>query len=93
MHAARKGRRREWQSRRLLEAQGFYVCRAGGSLGLWDLVAIGPNGFAVCQVKSNRPPSPAERAALAAFPCPANCERLIHVWHDHKRGGPRVTVL
>lgn len=91
-NASRKGRRSEWKSRDLFEAAGYYVCRAGGSLGMWDLIAIGPDKVVVCQVKSNRPPRPAERALLAAFPCPPNCERVVHVWHDRERA-PRITVM
>ncbi len=44
------------------------------------------------QVKSNRPPAPAERETLALFTCPANCKRLIHVWHD-REPLPRVVEL
>lgn len=85
MNTAAKGRRNEHRSRRLLEVAGYVVTRAAGSMGDWDLVGIGPTDFVLVQVKSNRPPSPAERETLAAFTCPPNCKRLIHVWHDRQR--------
>ena len=76
----------------MLESDGYAVTRAAGSLGLWDLVGIGPAGTVVVQVKTNRPPSPAERSALAAFECPSNCRRLVHVWKDRARA-PVVTEV
>lgn len=92
MNAKRKGSRNEHRSKRLLEASGYAVTRAAASFGAWDLVAVSATDVCLVQVKSNRPPSPAEREALALFPCPANCRRLIHVWVDQERL-PRVTVL
>lgn len=81
-NAKAKGNRREAQSRQLLEQAGYNVTRAAGSLGAWDLVAIGSADVLLVQVKSNRPPRPAERAELRAFRCPRNCRRVIHVWRD-----------
>lgn len=37
-----KGSRRERQAKKELEAQGYMVIKAGGSLGLFDLIAIPP---------------------------------------------------
>jgi hypothetical protein len=37
------------------------------------------------QVKSGCWPSPAERAALAAVPCPANVRKEMHRWDRHAR--------
>ncbi len=92
MNAKRKGTRNEHRSRRLLETAGYCVTRAAGSLGAWDLVGIGPTDVVLLQVKSNRSPSPAERETLAAFACPSNCKRLVHVWHDRQRW-PEVREL
>jgi Holliday junction resolvase len=72
MNAKRKGTRNEHKSRRLLETAGYCVTRAAGSLGAWDLVGIGPTDVVLLQVKSNRPPAPAEREALKLFPCPTS---------------------
>ena len=85
MNTASKGRRNEHRSRALLESEGYQVTRAAGSKGAWDLVGVSAAGFVLLQVKSNRSPSPAERQALALFPCPPNCRRLIHVWRDRQR--------
>jgi hypothetical protein len=92
LNAKRKGSRNERRSRDLLEAAGYCVTRAAGSMGAWDLVGVGSTDVVLVQCKSNRPPSPAERETLAAFRCPPNCRRLIHVWHDRERM-PRVTEL
>jgi Holliday junction resolvase len=92
IRAKAKGTRNEQRSRTLLEASGYAVTRAAGSLGAWDLIGIGPTDLVLVQVKSNRAPSPAEREGLARFPCPVNCKRLIHVWFDRQRV-PVVTEL
>jgi Holliday junction resolvase len=92
MNCGAKGRRNEWRSRKLLEAAGYSVTRAAGSLGSWDLIGVSASDFILVQVKSNRSPSPAEREALRDFTAPTNCKRLIHVWRDRERL-PRVTEL
>lgn len=92
MNPKRTGTRNEHRCRRLLETAGYAVTRAAGSLGAWDLVGIGPADVVVVQVKSNRPPAPAERETPAGFSCPSNCKRLVHVRHDRQRW-PLVTEL
>lgn len=82
MDTSRKGRRREYQSRRYLEAQGYTVIRSAASLGRFDLVAVGPADVLLVQVKANRWPSARELAELRALPTPANCRRLVHRWRD-----------
>jgi hypothetical protein len=63
MNPTAKGVRREYQARRILELAGYYGVQAGGSLGLWDLAALGPAGvrLARARVKSDGKPRPAER--------------------------------
>ena len=85
MNTASKGRRNEHRSRRLLEAAGYTVTRAAGSLGVWDLVAIGSTDIALCQVKSNAWPGAAEMEALKAFPAPPNARKLVHRWRDRQQ--------
>jgi len=92
MNAKRKGNRQEHRSKALLEAAGYRVIRSAASLSEWDLIGIGPTDVVLLQVKSNRAPSPAEREALGLFPCPPNCKKLIHVFHDRQRW-PVVTEL
>ena len=92
IQAKRKGARNEHRSRRLLEAAGYCVTRAAGSLGAWGLVGVSATDTVLVQVKSNRAPSPVERETLAGFACPANCKRLIHVWRDRQKW-PEVMEL
>jgi len=101
MNAKRKGWRREDQARKQLEKEGYYVTRSGGSLGLWDLVAIrrdaalrlaGPTFlFRLVQVKSNRPPSRKEMERLRRFTVSPMVSREVWIYHDRKP--VRVEVL
>lgn len=67
-----KGNRRERQAKKSLEEQGYLVTKAGGSLGIWDLVGLKVEGLArdgyyvACciQVKSNRMPGKEEMKRL-----------------------------
>lgn len=63
-----KGARSELKVRDQLLADGWYVTKAGGSLGLWDLIAIHPDGpTRLVQVKTNRRPRSQEHAKLMEF--------------------------
>lgn len=77
----RKGQR-ENRSMALLKAAGYRCTRSAASLGEWDIVGIGPDGFVLCQVKTRDWPGAEEMQVLQAFRCPANCRRLIHRWRD-----------
>jgi Holliday junction resolvase-like predicted endonuclease len=85
MNAKAKGTRLEHRSRALLEAAGYQVVRAAGSLGDFDLVGIGRTDFVLVQVKSERLPGPLERAALAEAVCPPNTRKLLHRWRRRQR--------
>jgi hypothetical protein len=85
MNAKAKGNRRERQARRILEAAGYFVVKAGGSLGCWDLVALGPHGARLVQVKSNEKPRPAERERLALFPRMPYCSKELWIFYDRRR--------
>ena len=83
-----KGTRLELKARRILEDNGYYVTRAAGSLGLWDLVAV-PSRQAgdktrLIQVKANRWPSKKEHGVLVKasrqYSWNVRCE--IWVWKD-----------
>ena len=52
MNAKAKGTRAERRAMRLLEAAGYSCTKAGGSLGLFDVIAIGPRDVRLVQVKS-----------------------------------------
>lgn len=86
IHAKRKGARNELRTVRHLEALGYRCTKAGGSLGVWDIIAIGTAETLLVQVKSNRVPAPKERKAMREFAVPPHChKRLLYVWHDYQR--------
>jgi Holliday junction resolvase len=47
-----KGSRAERRAIRILEAAGYCCTKAGGSLGVFDVIALGPQGVRAIQVKS-----------------------------------------
>jgi Holliday junction resolvase-like predicted endonuclease len=85
-----KGSRNERKSRDWLLAEGaLYVIKAGGSLGQFDLVAIGKGTVELVQVKTNRWPAPAEieeliktRDKIAEY---KQFRISIHRWDDFAR--------
>jgi Holliday junction resolvase len=87
-----KGSRRERQARTILETAGYFVVKAGGSLGCWDLVALGPQGARLVQVKSNEKPRPAERERLAMFPRFPYTSKEVWIFFDRQRE-PVIEVL
>ena len=48
----RKGQRSERRCIRVLEAAGYLCTKSGGSLGLFDVIAIGEHDVRLVQVKS-----------------------------------------
>jgi Holliday junction resolvase-like predicted endonuclease len=92
MKAKRKGTRQEHRTMALLEAAGYRCIRSGGSLGEWDVVALGPLDVVLVQVKSNRNPGSLELAALRDSCAWPHVRRLIHVWRNYRRT-PDVTEL
>lgn len=68
-----KGSRNERRMRDWLEARGYSVTKAGGSLGCWDLIGHGkvdrvwPERLILVQVKSTRGCSPAERQQMIFY--------------------------
>jgi hypothetical protein len=87
----RKGTRNEHRSMRWLEAQGYYCTRSGGSLGVWDIIAISDAHVLLVQVKTNAWPRPAERKTMAEFVRPGNCDYETHRWNDYAKT-PEVRV-
>ena len=70
---------------RRLEAEGYTCTRAGGSLGLWDVIAIRWDSVRLIQSKTNRPAPKSEREAMIAFKVPDNVSKEQWVWHDYVR--------
>jgi hypothetical protein len=85
MNAKAKGSRNERRSIALLEASGYCCMKAGASLGVFDVIGIGPEDILLVQVKSNRWPLEREMAALGEFQAPANARKLVHRWVDRQR--------
>ena len=90
--AKRKGSRNEHRSIAILEAAGYRCTRSAGSLGEWDIVAIGSTDVVLCQVKTRDWPGAVEMETLQRFPAPSNSRKLIHRWRDRQRV-PDVKVL
>jgi hypothetical protein len=71
--SARKGAKAERKCVKLLEAAGYLCTKAGGSLGLFDVIALGRHDVRAIQVKSGtKRLTPLEREAikeLVLAPC------------------------
>ena len=87
-----KGARLERRTRDRLELVQYQVTRAGGSLGAWDLIAIGALDVLLVQVKANIWPGPLEREKMERFPQPPCVQKQIWRWDDRVRE-PRIKVL
>lgn len=85
MNCKAKGSKNERRSRDLLEVSGYQVTRAGGSLGVFDLIGISSSDVLLVQVKTNQWPSQAELESIKQFRCPVNARKLIHRWRDGER--------
>jgi Holliday junction resolvase len=85
-NAKAKGARAEHRAIRLLEALGYYCCRAGGSLGLFDIVAIGAGDLRCIQVKSGTQyASHVEREQLQELRLPTWASKEIWRFPDRCR--------
>lgn len=87
MNCKRKGTAAEHRAIRLLEASGFLCSRSAGSLGLFDVVGVGPLGVRLVQVKSGTARlSGVEREAITQLRVPANTTK------EYWRFLPRATA-
>lgn len=87
-----KGSRNERKAVRVLEAAGYSCTKAGGSLGLFDVIAIRSDSIRLLQVKSNRNAPPHEREQIELFKVPEHCSKEIWIWYDYKRK-PAITEI
>ena len=85
MNTKRKGSKNERKSIALLEAAGYSCMKAGASLGVFDIIAIGSQDIVLCQVKSGRWPGSVEMEAIQLFKAPTNARKLVHRWDDYAR--------
>lgn len=88
-----KGYRREYQARKLLEKTDFDVVRAGGSIGIFDLIAWNRKQIRFIQVKSNWC-SPQEREAIREYKnCPPNSTKEIWIYKNGDRNNPNIGII
>lgn len=86
MNGKAKGSRAERKAIRLLEASGYVCTKAGGSLGLFDVIAIGAADVRCCQVKSgSKYCSHTEREQIQLLPVPINVSKEIWRFPDYCR--------
>lgn len=84
MNTKKKGSRNERRSIEIFEAAGYTCVKAGASLGVFDIVAIGSRDIVLCQSKSNGWPGSVEMEAIQNFVCPSNCRKVVHRWRDRQ---------
>jgi hypothetical protein len=88
-----KGSRGERRARRVLEAAGYRCTRAAASLGLFDVIAIGPLDVRLLQVKTGTATlSLGEREQLELFHVPANVTKEYWRFRDRARA-PLIEVI
>lgn len=89
-----KGSRGELRCIRILEAAGYCCTKAGGSLGVFDVIALGPKDIRAIQVKCGARPwlSPAEREAIELIVVPPNVSKELWKLRDYART-PDIEVL
>jgi Holliday junction resolvase len=76
MNTKAKGSRAERRAMKILEAAGYVCTKAGASLGLFDVVAIGPHDVRLVQVKSGGEYlSAIEREQITALQVPTNVSK------------------
>jgi len=93
MNGKRKGARAERRAIRQLEAAGYRCTKAGASLGLFDVIAIGSTNVRAIQVKSGtRYCSALEREQLQLCPVPFNVSKEIWRFPDYCRA-PLIEVI
>lgn len=91
--AKAKGARSEHKTIKYLTAQGYACTKAGGSLGAWDVIAIGADDVQLVQVKSNAWPRKAEMTVLENFVVPKTTnhvldrvvKKVVHRWRDGQK--------
>ena len=91
-NSKQKGNRNEHRSMARDRAAGALVLRAGGSLGLFDYIALFPDYVRLVQVKSNRWPGKTEMEALSTFRPPHYGRKIIERWDDYARE-PKVKEI
>ena len=89
----KKGDRQEYKTRDKLEADGYYVIRAGGSLGMFDFLAVKyGEPLRLIQVKSTKLlPTKLSTiydlaiAAIEKFEAPSYAVKEFWIWYYRKK--------
>ena len=82
-NAKAKGTRAERRAVRILEAAGYSCTKAGGSLGMFDVIALGPQDIRCLQVKSGGEYcSKIEKELMRECSVPPNVSREIWRFPD-----------
>ena len=84
-NAKRKGSFNERRSIAILEPAGYRCTKAGGSLGVWDVIGIGSKDVILLQVKTRDWPGAVEMETLKEFKAPENCKKLVHRWRNRQK--------
>lgn len=93
MNTKAKGTRAEHRCMKALEAAGYVCTRASASLGLFDVIAIGPKDVRLVQVKAGtKYLSGIEREQIAALSVPDNVSRECWRYPDRART-PLIEVV
>jgi len=86
LNTKRKGARAERRAIAILEAAGYVCTKAGGSLGVFDVIGISAAAVRCVQVKSGRTYCSAiEREQLELVAVPANVTKEIWRFPDRCR--------
>ena len=89
----RKGSRGELRCIRILEMSGYLCTKSGGSLGVFDVIALGPKDIKAIQVKAGGARlSPLERELIQSVRVPDNCSKEYWCFPDYARS-PLIEVL
>ena len=91
INTKRKGSRNERKAKKILEDQGYYVCKASASLGVWDLVCFNYHHMRLVQVTTNRCRL-SEKNALIRFHAPEFAIKELWIFKDRVTN-PVIEVL
>lgn len=78
-----KGSRNERRAVKYYEALGYRCTKSGGSLGTFDIIALGTHDTYLIQVKSNKRPGKKEMKAMEDFTCPPFTHKVLVIWKDY----------
>ena len=94
INAKAKGSRLERLCIKQLTAEGYECTKAGGSLGVWDIIAISKRDILLIQVKANRKPGKDERLRMQKFEAPSDIVRKeLWIYKDGFPNDPIITKV